>query len=254
MITTVIWWACIAVEACILARGLKTDALSRFPFFYLYVASLFLADGSLYFVHLFQPSLYFRLNWDAGLLNLLLACGILLEIFRHVLLPYPGAERLARLTGLGIFGALFSVIGACVIVAPHVFQSRLMNTNLERNLTAVQAIFLACLLGIIVYYRIHLARDLMGMSVGYGLCLGLTLATLAVRIYAGPSFNVAWIYIQPFSYLLCLSIWNYTLWQPEPNPVPERVFKTGLDYDTFATATRGTVHAVRTSIGKAGRL
>jgi hypothetical protein len=88
MLTVVIWWVGVFFEALILIRGLRGRTLAKYPFFYLYIASLFVSDGALYFLYLISPASYPRWNWNAGLLNILLGCGILLETFRHVLLPY----------------------------------------------------------------------------------------------------------------------------------------------------------------------
>ncbi len=58
------------------------------------------------------------------------------------------------------------------------------------------------------------------MIVGYGLCVATTLMTLAVRSFAGPSFDAAWILIQPVAYWICLFVWMSALWSYAPNPLP----------------------------------
>lgn len=253
MISALIWWACIVAEAAILVRAFRAGMLGKFPFFYLYIASLLFTDVPLYFVYVFDRGAYPYLNWDAGLLNLVLGCGILLEVFRHGLLPYPGAERFARIAGLSVFLVIFGVLVICLAAFPGIFQSSLMNNSLERNLLAVQGIFLCCLMAIIRYYRIVLSKNIRGMILGYGLCIGLTLSAIAVRLYAGTLFNAAWLYIQPLSYFLCLLLWARSLWRYEP--VPALRFEAPLipDYEAFATTTKGTMEAMRSNLGRAAR-
>ncbi len=255
MLTVGIWWVCILVELAIIARGLQSKTVTKFPFFYLYIASLFFSDCPLYFVYVFDPKSYAHLNWNAGLLNLVLGSGVLLEIFRHALLPYPGAERFARITGVVVFLIIFSVLLAGLVLDPGVFQTPLlMNNSLERNLLAVQGIFLCCLIAIIRYYKIALSRNVLGIALGYGLCTGLTLAAVSIRLYAGAAFNSTWVLLQPLSYLLSLLLWAGAMWYYQPEVPHTAGVALGLsDYDSFVTATRGTIEAMRSNLGKAAR-
>lgn len=253
LLTTLIWWASIGLEGLILLRGWRGRTLAKYPFFYLYIASLFLSDGPLYFVYLAHPATYARWNWNAGLLNILLGCGILLETFRHVLLPYPGAERFARTAGLTVFGLIFSFVAGAVWIAPAAFRSPLMNTHLERNLLAVQAIFLLCVVIVIRYYGISLGRNLRGMILGYGLCDGATLMAFAIRFYAGRSFNATWIYLQPASYLLSLCVWTGAMWRYYPNPTADPVVHLESSYESFVLATRSAMGAMRSRLARGTR-
>jgi len=248
MLTVVIWWVGVFFEALILIRGLRGRTLAKYPFFYLYIASLFVSDGALYVLYLVSPTSYPRWNWNAGLLNILLGCGILLETFRHVLLPYPGAEKFARRAGLVVFALIFSFLTIALLVAPDMFHSRLMNTHLERNLLAVQAIFLLCVVAVIRYYGIALGKNLRGMILGYGLCIGVTLMAFSVRFYAGPSFNRIWIYLQPLSYLFSLWIWTGAMWRFYPSPLSDPAVPLESSYESFVLGTKGMMGAMRSRL------
>jgi hypothetical protein len=251
MITVAIWWSCILLELLILFRGMQTGAVVRLPFFHLYVGGMFVCDAFLYYVYRFTPASYPRLSWNCGLLVLLLACGILLEIFRHALLPYPGAERFARLTGFAVFLVIFAAVGVGSVVRPDLFQSRLMNTNLERNLLIIQAIFFCCLIQILRYFRITLDRNLLGIAIGYGVCLGLTLPMLSLEMYAGHRFSGAWMLLQPLAYLVSLLVWTVALWHCEGKSSDSREDALAADYESFVTLTRDSIEVMRANIGKA---
>jgi hypothetical protein len=253
MINLVIWWTCIFFEALIVIRGFQTRAILRFPFFHLYVGGMLVCDGLLYFVYRFIPQSYPRLSWNLGLLVILLGCGILLEIFGHALVPYPGAERFARTAGLLIFVAIFATLSVCLLLNPRILQSRFMNTTLERNLVTVQAIFLACLIQVIQYYRIRLDRNILGIALGYGLCLGTTLPMLALEIYGKGWFTRVWVVLQPAAYLVFLMVWVYSLWGYQDQH--ERTAETAVasDYGRFAMVTRDGIAAMGSDIGKAAR-
>ena len=144
-----------------------------------------------------------------------------------------------------IFVAIFTFGIGYLILAPATFDPRLMAPNLERTLLSVQAIFLTSLVGVIYYYGIPMAKNLQGIILGYGLCVGTTLVTLAIRSFAGPSFNAAWILIQPLAYWASLFVWFVALWKYSPNPVV--AVGTETDYHAFASATKSR-------IGERGRI
>jgi len=254
MLNLIMWWSGIVLESVILLRALQQRALRRYPFFYLYVASLLCADGFLYVLYRINPAVYHTWNWNAGFVNIILGCGILLEIYKHALPAYPGAERFARISGLVIFAVLFLSGIAYFIFVPSSPESRMtIARNLERNLLAVQAIFLSTLVGVIFYYGIAIGKNIWGMIVGYGLCIATMLMTLAVRSFAGPSFDAAWILIQPVSYWICLFVWMSALWNYEPNPLPLTAADIARDYESFVSGTRARVGEMRSNLGRVAR-
>ena len=254
MLTLAIWWSGIALESAIMLRGLQQKTTRKYPFFYLYVASLLFADAFLYVLSRVSPAVYPKWNWDAGFLNIILSCGILLEIFKHVLTPYPGAERFARISGLVIFALIFSFGIVYLIFAPPAFDPGQMASarNLERNLLAVQAIFLSSLVAVICYYAIPMTRNLQGMIIGYGWCVGTTLTTLAIRTFAGSSFNAAWILIQPLAYWISLFVWLVALWNYSPS-IESVTAGAEPEYHSFVTATRSWIGEMRSHLGRAAR-
>ena len=148
MMTLIIWWGGILLELLVLFRGFRAKLLPKYLFFYAYVSSLLLADTSLYFVFILHRASYERWNWATGFLNLVLACGVLLEIFKHVLAPYAGAERFARITGIVIFAGVFLFL----IVQPlmsDASRSAFTNVEAQRNFLAVQSILLFGILAVV---------------------------------------------------------------------------------------------------------
>jgi hypothetical protein len=252
MFTVLIWWVGVFLESLILLRGWRERTLARYPFFYLYIASLLLSDGPLYFVYRLNPAIYPQWNWTAGFLNIVLGCGILLEVFRHVLAPYPGAEKFARTVGLVVFGIVFCSATIYLFAFPGSFGPRMVHTHLERNFLAIQALFLFGLVWIVRYYGILMGKNLRGMVLGYGLCVGTTLMSLAIRYYS-RSFTAAWIFIQPAAYLLSIFIWAVALWRYEPNLAADSTVRLQPDYDSFVSTTRDAMGVMRSNLGKAGQ-
>ena len=252
MLVLLLWWSAIILETAILLRGFQQRSLLKYPFFYLYIASLLLSDGPLYLVYVLHPAAYPKWNWDLGFINIVLGCGVLLEIFRHVLAPYPGAEKFARISSIIIFMVIFSFGLAYLIFAKNTFEPRLLS-RLERNLLAVQSIFLISLIAVVCYYRIAMGRNLRGMVVGYGLCTGVTLMVLALRTAIGQHITPAWILIQPFAYDLALGTWGAALWRYEPNPGPRANSTLESDYESVVEATESAIGAMRSHLERAAR-
>ena len=209
MLSVLIWWACILLESLILLRGWRERTLAKYPFFYLYMASLFLSDGPLYVVYRLNPAIYPQWNWAAGFLNIVLGCGILLEVFRHVLAPYPGAEKLARTAGLAIFGVVFCSATIYLLIVSGTFWfadgTHASGKKLSRHSSAFSRQFGRCY---------PLLRHLDGEepprhgSRLWIVCRHHADELLAIRFYAGRSFNATWIYLQPASYLLSLCLFG----------------------------------------------
>ncbi len=253
MLSLTIWWCAILLEALLLFRGFKAKLFSRYPNFYLYVLSLFLSDGLLYLAYRFKPALYVKWIWYPGFLVLFLGCGILLEIFRHVLSRYAGVERFARIGGFTILGAVLCFAILYPIFAPSDAVARALYVRLQRDFLTVQAILLFGVLQLIAYYGVTMGRNLKGMILGYGQCTGTTLVMLALQAYIGHRFEATWNLVQQLSYTAALAIWLGNLWSYCADTVPNETIAVEADYDVLVARTRNMVGAASTELVKVNR-
>lgn len=76
---------------------------------------------------------------------------------------------------------------------------------------------------------------------------------LAIQTYAGKSFQSIWDVSQPISYIASLAFWTIALWSYQPNPEPAKPSDLEADYRELAMKTKGMLHVVRASLGKAAR-
>jgi len=230
------------LECLILFRAVRSRALSHYPFFF---ASIFcsLAGGIVVStVRVEMPVLYPRLYWEVQFVTLLAACGIVLEIFNHVLSGYPGADKLARTLGI----AVFAIVGCFSMLYPASHPSWAGSViELERDIRTVQAIFLCAILLIILHYRIPVGKNVRGLMVGYGFYIFLSLLSLATRAYVGRAFDEGWRLIQPIAYDACLVIWVSSLWTYAPDPVSDPRVRLESDYEVLASRTRGALGSMR---------
>jgi len=233
-----------------LLRGVVEKLPAKYPFFYAYLFSTFAAASVGLALWKFSPESYQRSYWILQFGTLLIGCGIILEIFRHALSPYRGAEKFATAVVVFTFGVVF-----CFAIAYRFAVSSPARAlfELERNVRTVQALFLCGILAVVSYYRIPIGKNLKGMISGYGLYIVTSLFTLAIRAYAGPQFNSAWNLIQPLSFDLSLTIWLIALWSFHPNPAPDPAIPLENDYEALAARTRRTLAAMRSHLTRTAR-
>jgi hypothetical protein len=249
-----IWGIGIILLLLILTRGFRATILAKYPFFYAYVFSTLVGASLEYILWVASPTSYEKSYWAQQFITLLVGCGIILEIFRHVLAPYPGAERFATAVGLLTFGLVF-----CFALAYQwlgISQSAPKGTaiELERDVRTVQAIFLFGIFAVVSYYQIPIGKNLKGMIGGYGVYIGTSLVSLAFRSYAGHAFDAAWNVIQPSSYDVTLLIWLVALWSYHPNPAPDSAVHLEEDYEALAARTKRALGTVRSRLAKPGRM
>lgn len=254
MLSLLIWWCGIALEAAILYRGLQAKLVRRYPNFYLYALSLFLSDGLLYLVYVLRPSKYVAWVWYPGFVVLFLGCGIVVDTFRHVFFRYAGAEKVARAASILIMGAAVCFAGLYHVIVPNAQAAQFLYVRLQRDFLTVQAILLFAILQVALYYRIQLGRNMKALMLGYGQCVAITLAALALRAYIGASFEVAWSATQQVSYLAALVIWLIGLWSYCPDPKAKETIEADGDYGALASRTRDMVNAASTQLVKVERL
>jgi hypothetical protein len=249
---TVIVCTGILLEFMILVRALQERLLGRYAYFYSYAVSVLLGTLLLSGVRVTYPGLYPSCYWSVQFVTLLFGYGILLEIIQHVLSPYPGAERFARIAGVGLLAGILCFALVYSNVAPGSIHSHIV-VEFERDLRTVQTLLLFSLLGVISYYGIPIGRNMKGMILGYGLYVGTSLISLAVRAYAEAWLVLVWVFAQPISFALSLSIWLVALWSYAPNPAPGPGGDLDEDYGALALKTRALINTMRAQLLKAVR-
>jgi hypothetical protein len=252
MLSLAVWLTTLVLETLLLFQAFKGEFLWKYTLFYLYLGSVFLQSFSLLIIYLAKPNYYAPLYWSAEFVSVVLGCGIVWEIYRGALGRFPGAARMARNVVLFILLMVF----AKVLVNTWngtVWRPAGMVVGLERDLRAVQAVMLIGLVIIIAFYRIPLGQNLWGMMLGYGLFIGTNVIILALRVLLGNSFQTAWHYLQPLSYLAVLCIWCITLWSYKAAPVPKTELQIEQDYQFLAGATKRGLLQARAYLTRAMR-
>jgi hypothetical protein len=247
MLSLLVWSLGLLLELAILIRAVAKRTLTKFPYFHVYIFCVFCVSAGLGLPYSVSPEFYYKWYWPTEFATLMAGCGVILEILRHALDSYPGAERLARLASLGCFGATFCYVVLRAATRPDVASSLAVTVELERDLRVVQALLLAAILVILFYYGIAIGKNVKGLILGFGAYVGTSLMALALRAFLGPRFNSSWEILQSGAYLFALTVWMVALWSYVPQPAPADRVRMDGDYEALAGATRDILNSLRSS-------
>ncbi|MGA8074936.1 MAG: hypothetical protein WB995_15790 [Candidatus Acidiferrales bacterium] len=237
------------MEVLLLARTIRTNLFAKFPVFYTYVLFVLLQSVVRFTVYHWYPQRYRDLYWLTEFVGVVVGCGVLFEIYRRGLAPYPGTARLARnvLALVFVFAAGKALAGA---VRGGLWLPSRTTAELERNLRAAQAFAILGLVILLLAYSIPLGRNLRGILVGYGLFIATNLADLAMLASPGNEFQRLWSYSQQAFYLVVLCIWAVSLWTPSPQPGLASRPEVAPSYEEAERKTRDRLKRIRILFGR----
>jgi hypothetical protein len=251
MLTMAIWCVGICLEVLVLVRGFQEKLYRPFPIFYGYLLFVTLDDFLRIAVYRWLPDHYFPVYWVTQFLSLAIGSGIIFEIYRVALRPFPGAARMARYLLLVVFGAIFArtLIGSSNGLFAWLEEASVV---LERDLRIVQALAIAALVLLFVWYAIPFGRNLKGILVGYSLFVGMSILRFTLLAYSWNEIKSFWPYAGAVSFVVVLGIWARALWSLQPMPVAET--KLESDYELLVLSTREQFRRTLERLGSAARV
>jgi hypothetical protein len=247
--TYALWFATMSFEILLLGRGCYTRLIARFPLFYAYVLFVLLQSLARFSVYHWLPQRYMECYWYSEFIGVIVGCGVLFEIYRKGLAPYPGTARVARNVLALVFVAAAGKALAASLRGPMWWPAR-TTAVLERNLRAVQAFAVLGLVILLVAYSIPLGRNLRGIVMGYALFIATSLGNLAILAAPGNELQHVWSYSQQVFYLLVLCIWTVSLWTYSPLPHLPAASGVAQPYGAVEQKTRERFKRIRPYFGK----
>jgi hypothetical protein len=252
MFALILWWLAISLELLVLVRGLRTNLFSRFPLFYSYLFFVFTQELLRFGVYRWAQDFYPPVYWITQLIGLVTGSLLVFEIYRMGLREFPGTARMVRI-GLGL---VFGVIFLRVVIAPPGDPRGWLAgacVGLERDLRMVQALALVGLISLFLWYAIPFGRNLKGILIGYSVFIAMSVIQLTLMASLWHSFQVAWNYMQPASYLFVLCIWAEALWSAETVAKAKSGVKLEQDYEALVASTGQLLDRARARLGWAVR-
>lgn len=207
----------VGLEIALLWRIHKCGMWRHYPFFAAYLLFVLLRTLVLLAVMRLYPEGYAPLYWRSEIPSVFLRFLVAWEVFRH---SFPRTSALYRVVLRAIITALFVLAIALFINTAKpgmALLGRSVYPGVERSLGFAQAISLLMILLIARYYRVPLGRNVLGMAVGLGMYVSISVANFAAFELL-DSFVPYWRLVRPTSFVAMLAIWTCTLWVYAPNP------------------------------------
>ena len=249
MLSQAIWIAAVVLETFLLIRSFFQGLIRRYPYFYGYIAFVLVQDAVRMFAYVRYPGIYPHVYWSTQLLGLFFGCGVLWEIYRGALSPFPGARRFAR----NVLAILVTVLLLKATLSHGLWtqnQAILTALDTERDLRLVQAILLTAVVSVFAFYSLSLGRNLRSLVFGYGIFLATSVVNLAIRGQLGERFQPTWQFLQPSLYILVLCVWSAGMWRYSPIELPRIGLRIQEDYERLARSTRVRLRELRTHVNK----
>jgi len=249
MATDIIWLAAVTLEIAILIRGFLNGTLRQYPYFYSYLGYVIIQDFLRMHIYANHRELYPQVYWSTQFIGLLFGCGLLWEIYRLALAPFPGAKRVARYV-FGLIVVLLLMKATSGIGHGKLHWAVSTTVDLERDLRFVQAVALSAWLSVFAFYRLSLGRNLLGLTLGYGVFLTSSVINLALRARLGDAFQHVWNYLQPSLYVVVLCIWCVGLWSYSATQNPANALRMAEDYARLVNSTRARLSDLRSHMNR----
>jgi len=252
MISNLIWWSAMALEAIVLLRGVKGRLIRSYPLFYGYIGSVLAIEILRFGCYSFKPGFYANFYWYSEFVVILASYIVILEIYRRSFKNHPGVARLAQ--GLLLLALIITVIGVAANTWIGGFRSWAIAVGLlDCDLRYVEGGLLAVVLFLLGTYRISLGRNLRGLITGYGFLVGMNVMNLVLLSHPGNEFSLLLRRLLPVTYVITLLIWCVALWSPRPDSSPPAENKIERDYQVLAAKTRAILTRVTTRLVRAIR-
>ena len=240
MVTNIVWWAAILLEALILLRGSLSGLLKKYTLFYSYLACVLTKEFIGVWSYYFLPNAYERLYWPCELLTILASYGVIIEIFRRALVNHQGIAKLSQTLLLLVLAAALSIASIELLQGENATLSGAI-AQIGRDVRYVEAAVLATMLFLLARYRISLGPNLLGLIAGYSFWLALNLITLALWFLPGNEVSIVLRTLLPVTYVISLGIWCVSLWSVRSEPAAPSDDSIERDYEIIAGWTKAAL-------------
>ena len=236
MDTNLIWLSVIALEGTVIFRGVRAALLTKYPLFYAYVGCGFLVELLRVFCYKASPNFYPAFYWHTELVMIAASYAVVFEIFRQALRHNPGMARVARKLLLVVFVIALTYAASDLLHGGFASMAR-ATADLGRYLLYVKGVLLVVMLWLFGRYRISFGRNLLGLTAGYSLVVGLNVMNLAFLSFPGHESSIGFRKLLPITYLITLIIWCSSLWSVQPDPAQPEESAIDRDYGHLVDKT-----------------
>jgi hypothetical protein len=162
---------------------------------------------------------YWRVHYAGLLISAGLRFGIIHELYRYVLQPYPVLAKLSSrvLRWSAVVLVFVAVLASAYFPWNDVPLFAGINT-LDRGVALMQAGLLSVILLFSSYFRLSWKNYAFGIAAGMGIFSAVDLARSSMRIALGPSYLFD--FVSMSVYQICVFVWLAYLLAPAPAQKP----------------------------------
>jgi hypothetical protein len=194
-----------------------------------YATANFLLTVGLYIVYVSPLSrhVYYNAYWMSEGMGLFLGLGVVYEIFKNLLTPYPALQRLARQIFRGTVVCLILLGGILICAQPVGEHNRVTSALLlvEQAGRVLQVGLIVFLFLFASVFGLHWRQYVFGIALGLGIFVTVELVAVTMRtqfgIHANSIFNV----VRTISFNSSMFIWITYLLAPELAATPAEMPK-----------------------------
>lgn len=238
-----------ALEGAVLFRGLRAALLKEYPLFYTYIACILIVELLRFACYTWTPRFFQAFYWHSELVAVVASYGIILEIFRKALVHNPGVARVAQKLLFVIFVIAVGYAASDLLRGGFASMPR-ATADLGRYLQYVEGALLLTMLSLFLQYRISFGRNLLGLTLGYSLWVGLDVVNLALLSFPGNEFSIGLRKSLSIAYVITLIVWCTNLWSSQPDPVLPPESTIDRDYALLAAKTRAALAQLSSRVAR----
>jgi hypothetical protein len=195
-------------------KGAQGKLLSRFPFFYTYLAYMAATGVVTLSLYRWKPDVYAQAVWARLLTGLVAEFVVLLEISDHLFGRFPAVRRLGRFLAAVICGAfLFAYVLPALSEAHSSWE---LTLELFKRASLTKAALIVVLLAASRIYRLPMEREVAGLMLGFTAFLAVNVVNFTLDERYGAVYFQTFGVVGPLSYTLGMLIWTIALWHPKP--------------------------------------
>jgi hypothetical protein len=209
LIAMVLWITPIVIQSIIVIIMLRRRLAAVFPVFFAYTVLIPARETLLLFIR-HRPAMSSRIYWWGEAAAVLLGLGIIYEVARHLVQPYPSIRRLALrffwiVAIVALTSGLIMFLSADVPNQPDpIFEAIIL---LERSGRFLQACLLIVLILLMSRLGLTWHYYAIGIALGFGAYSAADLALLEVRAKLHLIANDTFTLLEPAAYNVAVLIW-----------------------------------------------
>jgi hypothetical protein len=211
-----LWFAGLGFQSLLVMVLLVKRFWNKFPLFFAYSLFGLAGGGGLYFVRS-SPYMYFYAYWVIEGLGLVLGFGVIYEVFKRLLHPYPALKRLASITFQVAVVLLIALGCVAAYLQPSASKSSLGAGVLaaEEGTRIIEVGLLMFLFAFSTVFGLHWRQYTFGIALGLGLFVAVELIAVATRTRLGGTAAEITSVARSVAFTLSVLIWTGYALAPE---------------------------------------